>query len=529
MAAPSYTTDLNDIVACASGTSYEEFTGYDKGDTAAPEGDWYIKGTFCASDEANNKTGVGHSIGYDYGSDLSGSFATGDCVFSWMMCMAPNGMDTLANGGYRILIGSTVANFDGWAVGGSNFGRNPYGGWVNVAVDPTLTADYTGGTGLGATWQHFGVAFNLSSGISKGRPLCMGGITYGRGDLIVTQGDLTNGYATCAGMAAQNDTTTNRWGLFQAEGAGYLWKGLWSLGTSGTAVDFRDEGVTIAIDDVLKTYAAFNAIEVNNASSRVDMTGFVFKALGTAAPGTFEMVDNADVNISGCRFEGMNTFVFQSNGACINSQFVGCGIITAADADFSGTSIEGYEGTADTSPFIWNVATDPQNDTDGMSFTMGSALTHAMEFGTSSPTTINLQDIDFSGYHASNAQTSSTFHVKRTSGSVTINCSGCTGNLSYKTAGATVTIAQTVSITVDFSPVTVAEVRVYLTGTSTEVDGIENTTGSTFVFSVAASTGVDIVVHKLGYEYYRKNNASFTANSVFPAVLRVDRNYENPD
>ncbi len=543
MTAPSYTTDLLDIIACGSATSYEEFTGYALGDNAAPESDWFIKGGWCASDEANGKTGVGHSIGYDYGSDLAGSFAAGDCVFVWMFCMAPNGVDTYANGGYRVLIGSTTANFDGWVVGGSDYARNPYGGWTNVVVDPTHTADYTGGTGLGAVWQHFAAAFNLSSAISKGRPLNMGGITYGRGEIIVEFGELTLGYATCAGMAVQNDTTTNRWGLFQEAGGGYLWKGLWTLGTATNAVDFRDEGITINIDDTVKTYTAFNAIEVNNASSRVDMTGFVFKALGTAAPGTFEMVANADVNIDGSRFEGMGTFIFLSNGACIDSSFVGCGIITAGDADFSGTSVEGFEGTADTAPFVWDVATDPLSDTEGMAFTIGTALTHAMEFGTTSPRTINLQDIDFSGYHASDSQTSSTFLVKHVGGVVAINCSGCTGELTYKaTAGATVTVAQTTTVTLTGLKDS-TEIRVYSqAATPVELAGIEDVTAGTaddrtFSFSLTAAITVDIRILQgdsaaadgLHYENTAILDYVIPASTTsIPVQQSVDRNFGNP-
>ncbi len=68
MSAPVYNTDLQTICLMESGDTFEEFTGYTLGDGAVLETDWYIQGSSCASDENNNKTGVGHSIGYDYGS-----------------------------------------------------------------------------------------------------------------------------------------------------------------------------------------------------------------------------------------------------------------------------------------------------------------------------------------------------------------------------------------------------------------------------------------------------------------------------
>ena len=53
MAVATYNTDLGDICLCESGDSFEEFTGYTLGDNADLEGDWYIQGSYCASDENN--------------------------------------------------------------------------------------------------------------------------------------------------------------------------------------------------------------------------------------------------------------------------------------------------------------------------------------------------------------------------------------------------------------------------------------------------------------------------------------------
>jgi hypothetical protein len=48
--------------------------------------------------------------------------------------------------------------------------------------------------------------------------------------------------------------------------------------------------------------------------------------------------------------------------------------------------------------------------------------------------------MNFTGFNAANAANDSTFYVKRTTGTVTINIVDCTGNFSYKTDGATVNI-----------------------------------------------------------------------------------------
>ncbi len=69
-----------------------------------------------------------------------------------------------------------------------------------------------------------------------------------------------------------------------------------------------------------------------------------------------------------------------------------------------------------------------------------ASQSHAIEFGTSSPTSLTLRGIAFSGYNAADANNDSTLHIKRTTGTVTINLVGCSGNVSIKTAGATVTL-----------------------------------------------------------------------------------------
>ncbi len=71
-----------------------------------------------------------------------------------------------------------------------------------------------------------------------------------------------------------------------------------------------------------------------------------------------------------------------------------------------------------------------------------------------------------------------------------------------------------------------SEIRIYEAGTTTEIDGVENS-GTTFATTTSASS-VDIVVHALGYEYQRLNAVDTTENLTLPISQRVDRNYSNP-
>ena len=193
---------------------------------------------------------------------------------------------------------------------------------------------------------------------------------------------------------------------------------------------------------------------------------FVSTATTTVALGRFEVVDNATVTLNGCSFNDMDTFIFLSNTTANGCTWNGCGTITANGANLSNSTINNATVGTDGSAVIWNVASDPDGEMDNMSFTKGTDTAHAIEFGTSVPTTMTLRGIDFSGYNASNGQNDSTFYFRDGSPTaITLNLVGCTGNVSYKTDGADITIVQdpvTVDVTVtdeNNSPLLGARVR----------------------------------------------------------------------
>lgn len=452
MAVPSYTTDLTSgVITTAESGTWGEITGYVAGGTPAYETDYYIQGTGCYSQSTGGKTGLQVSMYFDYGSDLAASITTGKCVFFWQILTAANGMDTFGNGGLRLGIGSSVANFKMWKSGGNDFGRNPYGGWQNIAIDPrynSSTGDYTIGTPSGV-WRYFGSIPNLTASIGKGSPHALDAIRYGRGQLTITGGTLGDGYATFSGLASTNDNVSNRWGLFAEQQGSYLWKGLISFGTTGQTVSFVDSNRTISIDACPRTYTGFNKMEIYNTGSTVTWSNITMSALdipsgdtGVTTNGQLEVVENADVNFDGCTFSKMDTFIFLSNSSVTNTVFSSCKEITAGGGVFTGTKILTPTVAADTSALGWNSDTNPDGYLDNMIFTKGTNAHHAIEFGTSSPTTITLRGITFSGFNTSDSQNDSVLHILRTGGTVTIQAVECSGTITYKTAGATVSISQ---------------------------------------------------------------------------------------
>lgn len=464
----TYSTDLTTITTAESGT-WAELTGTILGFTLSGAGspaidsENYIQGTNCYSQTTGKATDAEISIVFDYGSGYS--FSAGDVVFGWCFYAVGVNLKTYANSGWMFVICDSLTTGDYFVIGGSDFGRNPYGGWTNVAIDPTATQSGTlGSGGNSGTYRYFGQVCNTIGEISKGTPSGVDAIREGRGVISVTgsggsfselasYNDYNAGGTPPGSSSTVVDSGYHRLGLFQASAGTYLWKGLLSFGTSGTSVTFSDSNETIIIDDCPHTYASFNKIEVNNASSSVTLTNISFISTATTANGLgyFEMVDNATVAMTGCSFNSMGTFIFDTGASLTSCVFNSCGIITHGGADFEGCDFQGFEGTAGTAYMAYAETTDPDGELDNCSFTKGTASTHAIEFdATNTPTTITLRGISFSGYNASNGNNDSTLYFPSTSKSYTVNLIGCSGNISYRVgSGGSVTfVTDPVALTI---------------------------------------------------------------------------------
>lgn len=447
MAAPSYTEDLTDIDLCEAVGNWDESgdPGWDDGGAATADSDYpYIQGNVAITQQCT-KASIASLIVDNVGEI---TLPTDGAYLAWHFFASSTGLDTYANGGMRFMVGDSYDDFYSWDVGGVDFGRNPYGGWENQAVNTTVTSDDTVGA-PGATETHVGVAVKTLVAIGKGNPHGVDAVRYGRCSSIFEFGDLGNGYCTFAGYAAANDNSSNMWGLIQAIPGGFLYKGKMTIGTVGNAADMRVANVTILIDDTPKVTANFNTIEVNNAGTRCDWDNVKITALGTTSPGRLVCNANADLNWDSCQFADMGTFLFGgSNSTSTNTLWTRCGAITAAGATLTSSQVIESTVAANASALIWNVATDPNGYLDNMVFEKGTNAHHAIELGTSSPLTVTFTGLTSTGFSASDGQNDSFFHVKRVAGTVTINLVGCTGNFKYKSDGATVNVVTSVTVTV---------------------------------------------------------------------------------
>ncbi len=487
MAAPNYTTDLTTINTAEAITGWAELTGATAGLAPVAEADYFIQGTYCIS-KPMNATGLG-SVAYDNGVGVT--IPTDGAYMAWIYFGAPNAVATEANGGMRLAIGNTIANYKMWYVRGSD--TYAYGGWICVPVDPTVTADATYGSPT-STLQFFGYVTNTINAIAKGNPFAVDVIRYGRCEARMNGGDLANGYATFTGYATQNDTTTNRWGLIQAVSGGYQAQGLVVLGYT-SAVDFRDSNTAILIANTKKVSANFNTFEVRQATSRVDWTNISFLGLGTVSRGNFITTDDADINITGCTFTDMGTFGFLSNGAILTSTFRRCNLVTQSSAVFTSCT---FDSTNDSVKAL--LSNNPAN-ISSCSF-LSSGTKHAIELNTAG--TYSFSGNTFTGYATTDGSTGNECIYNNSAGAVTLNITNGGNTPTIRNgAGASTTVNNAVTITItvkDESGANIenARVAVYKSSDMTELmNSLTNASGvATASFNYVSDTVVIIRVRK---------------------------------
>ena len=487
MAAATYNTDLADFETFEVGAStVTEVTGY----TATSkfedqDGDNPIQGTLHASAEQRNAN-TGSIVVNGTGTTL----AAGEAFFIWQNFLQAGAVNTFANAGIIGIVGTGTGDYYRWTVGGSDFGRNPYGGWANLVCDPTIATGRTPVGSPGTSYSIVGYGCDVITAITKGSPYNLDAIRSGRGEVLVTDGDLANGYATFEGIATQNDLLANRWGLFQDQFGTYLWKGLLSLGTT-TSVDFRDANRVIVIDNTIVVGSSFNRIEVNNAVSNIDWDAINISALGTVSRGQFEMIDGATLDFNTCVFTDMDTFIFnKGTGKCdlINSTWRRCRAVTQAGATFTNCTFDETDSGATESLIANNLSlvTD-------CTFNRSSGSVNAVFVDNiTANATLTWDNNTLTGYGPQTAGNgiSSTaggaIRLRFTSGTPTITIAVTGQSATIPTVeivndGGTGTVNITAAVSLDVTGLLGnSEVRVYnnpsrLTGnsTSTEVGGVE--------------------------------------------------------
>jgi hypothetical protein len=438
MAASTYTTDLTTIATADAASGWVELTGTDGAsyvynaqgspayiDASAP----YIQGSFAVTQDTTVSNAMG-SLAFSSGGV---TIPTDGAFFVWQNYSSPFAMGTYAQGGQRIAVGSGLSDFKVWEVGGSDKDNNPYGGFVNHVVNPTVTVDETAGTPT-STLDYVGSVTYVVNGSAAGQTHQCDAIRYGRGSAIVEFGDGTFGHSNIDSLATTNDLQANRWGLMQKLHAVYLYKGHLQLGSATNPVSFIDTDRIILGQWTPKVTEAFNTIEVRNAGSTVNLTRFRIITLDpttTASRGNWLTTDNATVTLNDCQFFDRGTFIFKSNTTATICAFNRCKQITQGGATLTNCLFNRSDSTA-------SILTNNSTLITGCTFTSDGS-NHALEATTAGDFEWNNTAV---GYATSNGSTGNEIYYNNSGGHINITRIGGTALTSVRNGTGATTIVK---------------------------------------------------------------------------------------
>jgi len=485
------------------------------GQGAGLETDFYYEGTACYSRKC---TGAGSFTGF---SVSGGAPAAGDHFYVWADNLTPGLTDTRANLGMCLTVGSSGSAYRKYSVSGSN---DPFSGWNCYVADPTLTGDQTIGNPLNNQTVGFGLTTTANTNRSN---LGVDVIRFGTG-LTASGGGAPDPDLTFSDIAAQNDNINNRWGVFQEIGTGsYRLQGDVRLGIddASSPTVFIDSNQTVLnpnknpSDVARKTSTTFSGISLRGSATSATFTSCTFNSLDLDDRGFIDC-DTAVNPVLSAVFESCFFLQWGNFGATSTVSINNCSFIQAGVLSLNGGSVSNsiffkcpplQAGTA-----LENISNCSFTKAD---FAFSSAITTDVSAGTYS-----LVGCSFTGYNAFDDLLDSAIYFTASTGTITVNISG--GAIpSYRSNGAIIVLQTSSTLTLTgLQPNT--EVRIYQTGTQTEVAGVENS-GTTEVFAIS-STSVDIVLHSLQYEYIKLIGVDTSNDLTLPIQQTEDRQYENP-
>ncbi len=462
-------TEINDC---------EANTGWAGDDTATPNSD---TGQFY---EGSNSLSTQLSNADEHMYTTEDSLITGAFSFDWSdstlyLLVKDNLQNTFANGGIQFVIGDGTTR-TGYDVGGNDAVGIPLPTYFNsykldVSVIVTTPGSFTDFVGtetnlVQTTCTQIGYgALHLAKAVGSVDNCLMDSFKFIANDsyaLTINAGTLGTP-ETMADVAG--DDVTNGWGMvsnplgnlfyffaptewgesiaaadhyFQADGEQWFWLGDNGGGHAIGATHFPFRVTGNATD--------FGSFVLNNVVIVNTGTGVEFDCSNT---------DVDALAFEGCQISGLASFNSPSGGTtkrfCTNTTFSGCGIITHNGAEMNGCSILEPTVAADVGAVLYNEVTDPDTVMDGMTFTMGAANHHAIDFGTNVDANITLRNCNFTGFGSTDDADDSTVRFLYTTSSLTLSLVNCKVDGVAATSGNfSVDDAAGVVVTLSIDPVT---------------------------------------------------------------------------
>lgn len=279
---------------------------------------------------------------------------------------------------------------------------------------------------------------------------------------------------------------------------------------------------------------------VGNSTDTIDIKWTRVVIINT---GTRSQFTAGDANVNVMQFESVTfdqvdtiTYTTQSAGNRFanNCVYNNCGQVYFNTMDMDGATFNG--STDANGALLWDANSNEENQ-DNITFN-SDGTGHAIEISlnTASATTFSIDGYTFDGYAGQSGTAGNRVFLidNQADGDITINIAnsqalnvvGGGDGFSYElTAGTASTITINNNISLTFTPlVTGSEVRVFNNATGAEIGTGTESSGTSYVAQVPASTAIDYKIVNIGYEEIYIRNLTFTSSQTIAVNQQTDRN-----
>ena len=393
----------------------------------------------------------------------------------------------------------------------------PQGGYIIIAIDPTIdgwadTADQ-GGTFNQASVVWYMVAAQFITGEAKSENVAMDAIDIGTGLTLTAGGGVDPDGTFISFVDFDQDIKSNRYGVVVGSGSNVKARGLLTIGDA-TITSFIDTDSIVSFPDGYHSTGKFGvACDVTNLSTVIQIDslligeGDFYATQNTDTRPDFTVTGTLGTFTCAATMRNFRNITFNSTGSVENADLE-CKLLTQNSCDISNTTIRTL--AAGDEACIQDPTFGTTTDLHDITFIQGKGgVGHAIELDTA--TTYDFTNLNFIGYGVTGASNAA-LDVSATTGTVTININGGS-TPTYKTAGATVVINNTVNVKVVAKTITgvnIENARVLLeadTGGDL-ADGTDILTGLTDVNGEALNAGFNFTNNQPIKGWIRKSTTT---------------------
>ena len=507
-----------------SGSLWNELGG--GADSFSP--DTYLFGSMSFAGAYSSKSGFQY---FDVGSgnelDFSqGGAEEGQFIVMPICCPTIGLLQTLEGYGLAIRLGTDQSNYREWAIAGSDDSNGWLGtDWKPFIVDPTDSGTRDVGTYNSASIRYMGIWIDAAS-LAKGDNIFISQILCCSGLKITgTSTDFWKDViAYCTDYPNRAFTI-----MMEKEGIGFALAGF-TIGDSAQAAVTEVSGVNQTVkfgrseywngSAWVSTYpAAANLIEFESNGSYATDYELTDSSIAGAEGGfvEFNTVDGDAIILNGGSTVNA-TPTFKSGDSLNGHVFAGCNAVIPSGAAFDNVSIN---ATAEAATGAMELVAASDLSVLSHIFFNGYSGQYALYIPATITGSITLDGfiVDGSGID---------IYWGGAAGTLVVNLVGGSNLSSWNSAGGTVDIQNSASLTLTGVEDN-TEVRLYTSDLTTEIFGVENSSGGTVIISYSG-TYVDavLVIHHLNYRYPRTILQLDGVDATLPINQEYDTTYSNP-